>query len=83
MSDSEVLVELAIAAPADTVWRAMRDPARIAQWFGWDATTLEWATPTPPPHGNFVFEPVVYRGPYEYSVPGHPADYHPQHVAEA
>lgn len=41
MTDSKVLVELAIAAPADTVWQAMRDPARIAQWFGWDATTLE------------------------------------------
>ncbi len=34
----------------------------------WHATTLEWATPTPPPHGNFLTEPRVYRGPYEYSV---------------
>ena len=32
----------------------------------WQATSLEWSTPTPPPHGNFA-EPVqVYRGPYEY-----------------
>ena len=46
----------------------------------WEATTLEWATPTPPPHGNFVTEPVVYRGPYEYSVPGEAKDYTPQHV---
>jgi cytochrome c oxidase subunit 1 len=45
----------------------------------WEATTLEWATPTPPPHGNFVTEPVVYRGPYEYSVPGQPTDFVPQH----
>ncbi|MEM7384157.1 MAG: cbb3-type cytochrome c oxidase subunit I [Verrucomicrobiota bacterium] len=44
----------------------------------WDATTLEWATPTPPPHGNFLKEPVVYRGPYEYSVPGHKDDFSPQ-----
>lgn len=44
----------------------------------WEATTLEWATPTPPPHGNFLKEPVVYRGPYEYSVPGHKTDYIPQ-----
>ncbi len=29
----------------------------------WDATTLEWATPTPPPHGNFTIEPVAQRGP--------------------
>jgi len=44
----------------------------------WDATTLEWQTPTPPPHGNFA-EPVkVYRGPYEYSVPGAARDYLPQ-----
>jgi cytochrome c oxidase subunit 1 len=45
----------------------------------WDATTLEWATPTPPPHGNFVRVPVVYRGPYEYSVPGEDRDFLPQH----
>ena len=44
----------------------------------WDATTLEWDTPTPPPHGNFTKEIVVYRGPYEYSVPGHKADFTPQ-----
>src|SRR5579862_5695684 len=31
----------------------------------WHATTLEWQTPTPPPHGNFANEPKVYRGPYE------------------
>jgi len=41
----------------------------------WNATTLEWATPTPPGHGNFLKEPVVYRGPYEYSVPGAPTDF--------
>lgn len=41
----------------------------------WQATTLDWATPTPPPHGNFVSEPVVYRGPYEYSAPNAKADY--------
>jgi len=44
----------------------------------WDATTLEWATPTPPGHGNFTFEPVIYRGPYEYSVPGADKDFTPQ-----
>jgi len=46
----------------------------------WKATTLEWATPTPPPHGNFTEPPVVYSGPYEYSVPGAPNDFSPQHV---
>lgn len=44
----------------------------------WEATTLEWATPTPPPHGNFIVPPEVFRGPYEYSVPGHPKDFTPQ-----
>jgi cytochrome c oxidase subunit 1 len=44
----------------------------------WHATTLEWATPTPPGHGNFEFEPAVYRGPYEYSRPDHDEDYLPQ-----
>ncbi|MCC6234788.1 MAG: cbb3-type cytochrome c oxidase subunit I [Verrucomicrobiales bacterium] len=44
----------------------------------WDATTLEWQTPTPPPHGNFDKPIKVYRGPYEYSVPGAARDYLPQ-----
>jgi cytochrome c oxidase subunit 1 len=34
----------------------------------WQATTLEWQTPTPPPHGNFVSEVAVYRQPYAYSL---------------
>ena len=48
----------------------------------WDATTLEWATPTPPPHGNFLTIPAVYRGPYEYSVPGAKHDFLPQNLPE-
>jgi cytochrome c oxidase subunit I len=48
----------------------------------WEATTLEWQTPTPPPHGNFATPPVVYRGPYEYSVPGHATDFTPQNEPE-
>src|SRR5439155_1620961 len=44
----------------------------------WGATTLEWQTPTPPPHGNFDRPMEVHRGPYEYSVPGHSADFTPQ-----
>ena len=42
----------------------------------WESTTLEWITATPPPHDNFGgHTPVVYHGPYEYSVPGAPKDY--------
>jgi uncharacterized protein YndB with AHSA1/START domain len=35
MSDP-VIVEVAIAAPADTVWRALRDREEIKRWFGWE-----------------------------------------------
>jgi len=41
----------------------------------WEATTLEWTAPSPPPHGNFVTTPIAYRGPYEYSLPGRDRDY--------
>src|SRR6266536_43450 len=42
----------------------------------WEATTLEWNIPSPPPHDNFAgHAPVVYRGPYEFSVPGAPNDF--------
>jgi len=44
----------------------------------WNATTLEWATPTPPGHGNFLKEPVTYRGPYEYSRADCEEDFLPQ-----
>jgi len=44
----------------------------------WESTTLEWQTPTPPGHGNFLKEPVVVRGPYEYSLPGASKDFSPQ-----
>ena len=44
----------------------------------WQANTLEWTVPSPPPHGNFAEMPTVYRGPYEYSVPGRESDYWPQ-----
>jgi len=49
----------------------------------WDATTLEWSAPSPPPHGNFAKPPTVHREPYEYSVPGMSKDYFPQNVSEA
>jgi cytochrome c oxidase subunit 1 len=49
----------------------------------WHATTLEWAAPSPPPHGNFATPPTAHRGPYEYSVPGAARDYSPQWEAGA
>jgi cytochrome c oxidase subunit 1 len=48
----------------------------------WNATTLEWATASPPPRDNFGGRyPSVYRGPYEYSVPGAREDFIPQNLA--
>ena len=46
----------------------------------WRASTLEWTTPSPPPHGNWPVSelPNVYRGPYEYSNPEHDEDFWPQ-----
>ena len=47
----------------------------------WRATTLEWSLPSPVRlHGNFEKTPVVYHGPYEYSVPGLSQDWLPQYV---
>jgi cytochrome c oxidase subunit 1 len=57
---------------------SIKNGKRVTSDNPWNATTLEWQTPTPPPHGNFAKEPIVYRGPYEYSVPGHASDFTPQ-----
>lgn len=49
---------------------------RRAEVNPWESTSLEWTVPSPPPHDNFGdAEPVVYHGPYEYSVPGAAKDY--------
>jgi cytochrome c oxidase subunit 1 len=55
---------------------------KVASDNPWDATTLEWQTPTPPPHGNFSKPIEVHRGPYEYSVPGASSDFTPQNEPE-
>lgn len=57
-----------------SIWRG----DRLTSDNPWQATTLEWQTPTPPPHGNFLQPPRVYRGPYEYGVDAGPNDYLPQ-----
>ncbi len=49
----------------------------------WEATSLEWTIPSPPPHDNFAgILPEVHRAPYEYSVPGAAKDYLMQTDAE-
>ena len=48
----------------------------------WNATTLEWTVASPPGHGNFAVTPRVYRGAYDYSVPGAPRDFMMQNEPE-
>ena len=67
------------------VWNlfASLKTGRAAGTNPWEATTLEWATPTPPvPHGNFAHPPRAFRDPYEYSVPGAQADFVPQNEGD-
>jgi cytochrome c oxidase subunit 1 len=52
---------------ANFVWSLFA--GRVAAANPWDATTLEWTAPSPPPHGNFgAAVPVVHRWAYEYGV---------------
>jgi cytochrome c oxidase subunit 1 len=46
----------------------------------WGANSLEWFAPTPPGHGNFDIQPIVYRGPYEYGSPEVDTDNYPQWI---
>ena len=32
----------------------------------WKAATLEWQTSSPPPHENFLTQPIVTKGPYDF-----------------
>ncbi len=55
-------------------WSLFKGPKAEAN--PWEATSLEWTVPSPPPHDNFAGKhPVVYRGAYEYGVPGAEKDY--------
>ncbi len=63
------------------VFYSIKNGRKVTSDNPWDATTLEWQTPTPPPHGNFAHAPTVHRGPYEYSVPGAAKDFTPQNQA--
>ena len=63
-------------------FRSMKS-GEIAASNPWNATTLEWITASPPPFDNFDGDyPSVYRGPYEYSVPGSTQDFIPQNLPE-
>jgi cytochrome c oxidase subunit 1 len=54
-----------------SMWKGKKAPMNP-----WEATTLEWTVPSPPPFDNFAGQhPVVNHGAYEYAVPGAPRDY--------
>ncbi|MEK7880185.1 MAG: cbb3-type cytochrome c oxidase subunit I, partial [candidate division NC10 bacterium] len=61
----------------NVVWSLLA--GKVAPRNPWEANTLEWTAPSPPPHGNWGETlPVVYRGPYEYSPPEVREDWLPQ-----
>lgn len=43
-----VLIDMTISAPASEVWAALREPAKVLRWFGWDADSL-------PAEVDFIF----------------------------
>ncbi|QDT00169.1 cytochrome c oxidase subunit I [Adhaeretor mobilis] len=71
-----ILVSVQIIFVVNFIWslffgpRCGRNP--------WHANGLEWQAPSPPGHGNFDFQPMIYRGPYEYGSPEVEVDYYPQ-----
>jgi cytochrome c oxidase subunit 1 len=49
---------------------------KVAPQNPWEATSLEWSTPTPVPFDNFGGKhPVVYHDPYQYGVQSSTGDY--------
>ncbi len=77
-----LLVMLAFQLPflVNLIYSLFKGPKAPAN--PWNANTLEWHAPSPPPHGNFPAGlPNCYRGPYEYSSPGREEDFWPQHLS--
>jgi cytochrome c oxidase subunit 1 len=63
------------------LWSLFRGE-KVEECNPWRATTLEWSVSSPPPADDFgPIDPVVYRGAYEFSVPGVAEDFVPQHIA--
>ena len=48
-----------------SLWRGPKAPANP-----WNARTLEWQVPSPPPEHNFPQLPEIVGDPYDYGVPG-------------
>src|SRR6266404_2246816 len=63
------------------LWSLFRGE-KIQERNPWRATTLEWSVSSPPPADDFgATDPLVYRGAYEFSVPGVAEDFVPQHLS--
>ena len=62
------------------LWSLLRDEKR-EECNPWRATTLEWSEVSAPSDGLGVCEPIVYRGAYEFNVPGAAEDFIQQHIA--
>ena len=66
---------------ANFLWSLFRGE-RVLENNPWRATTLEWSVSSPPPADDFgARDPVVYRGAYEFSLPGVAEDFVPQYIA--
>jgi cytochrome c oxidase subunit 1 len=73
-----VLLSAQLVFLANFCWSLLA--GRVARRNPWEATTLEWLTPSPPPHGNFDGELTVHRWAYEYGVPTPDGDFASQTV---
>jgi hypothetical protein len=62
------------------VWRPKDEFGYLPGDNPWEANTLEWSIPSPPPFHNFDEIPTVHRGPYEYSSPAVEEDFLPQQL---
>ena len=74
-----VLIGAQVVFAINFVWSLVR--GAVADSNPWEATTLEWTTSSPPPHGNFGnADPLVHRWAYEYGIPNGTSDFAGQTV---
>lgn len=59
------IIALGFAVAAYNLLSALRSGPK-APANPWRGLTLEWQTASPPPHENFLVDPIVTEGPYEY-----------------
>jgi cytochrome c oxidase subunit 1 len=66
-SVSSVIVALSVLLFIYNIIRSLKQ-GELAGDNPWEAKTLEWKAPSPPPHGNFKSPPTVTEHPYNYGV---------------